>query len=77
MSENIFKTLPDDEKPYWHSHQHEVASGLLCAIAVSGPAGTAAKAATNVPGVAPHGGLPDEIEKGPMMELYKTYGKTM
>ncbi|CAO1633297.1 unnamed protein product [Sympodiomycopsis kandeliae] len=77
ISESKFKNLPAEEKPYWHSHQHEVASGLLCAIAVSGPAGAAAKAATNVPGVANNGGLPDEIEKGPMQELYKTYGKTI
>lgn len=77
MTEAIFKDLPEEEKPYWHSHQHEVASGLLCAIAVSGPAGAAAKGATAVPGIAPHGGLPDEIEKGPMKELYKTYGKTI
>lgn len=24
-----FQALPEDEKPYWHSHQYEVCSGLL------------------------------------------------
>jgi len=31
ISEKIFKTLPDDEKKYWHSHIFEVKSGgILC-----------------------------------------------
>lgn len=77
VTEEKFKSLPAQEKPYWHSHKHEVASGLLCALNVAGPAGVAANAATKLPGVAPHGGLPDELEKGPMMEIYKMYGKTV
>jgi hypothetical protein len=31
VSENLFKTLPPDEKKLWHSHQHEVSSGSLIA----------------------------------------------
>jgi hypothetical protein len=29
VSERIFKTLPDAEKPLWHSHRHETTSGEL------------------------------------------------
>jgi len=29
VSERIFKSLPDDEKPLWHSHRHETTSGEL------------------------------------------------
>ena len=29
ISGSQFEALPDDEKPYWHSHQYEVCSGLL------------------------------------------------
>ena len=29
VSEKIFKTLPEDEKPLWHSHRHETTSGEL------------------------------------------------
>jgi hypothetical protein len=76
ISERLFETLPMEERHFWHSHKHEVASGLLCAMAVASPAGAAAKLASNyVPGVA--AGMPDEVEKGPLSQLYKTYGKTM
>ncbi|XP_047312240.1 oil body-associated protein 1A-like [Impatiens glandulifera] len=29
VTENIFMTLPDEEKPMWHSHAYEVKSGVL------------------------------------------------
>ena len=29
VSERVFKTLPEDEKPLWHSHRHETTSGEL------------------------------------------------
>ena len=29
VSEKIFQTLSDDEKPLWHSHRHETTSGEL------------------------------------------------
>lgn len=29
VSEKIFQTLPNDEKPLWHSHRHETTSGEL------------------------------------------------
>ena len=31
ISEQLFKTLPEDEKTLWHSHVHEVKSGQLVA----------------------------------------------
>ena len=31
ISERLFKTLPPEEKKYWHSHQYEVKSGSLIA----------------------------------------------
>lgn len=29
VSEKLFQTLPEDEKPLWHSHRHETTSGEL------------------------------------------------
>ncbi|XP_072950598.1 oil body-associated protein 1A-like [Typha angustifolia] len=29
VSEELFLTLPDEEKPLWHSHEYEVRSGVL------------------------------------------------
>ncbi|MES2707041.1 MAG: OBAP family protein [Verrucomicrobiota bacterium] len=34
ISEKTFKTLPGDEKKYWHSHKYEVLSGQLIAPGV-------------------------------------------
>ena len=31
ISERVFDSLPDDEKPYWHPHNYEILSGQLCA----------------------------------------------
>jgi len=31
ISEELFKTLPEEEKRLWHSHRHEVMSGQLVA----------------------------------------------
>ncbi|POP40902.1 DUF1264 domain-containing protein [Superficieibacter electus] len=31
ISERLFRTLPAEEKPYWHSHRYEVKSGSLVA----------------------------------------------
>src|SRR3954467_1445909 len=31
VSERLFDTLPEDEKPYWHPHNFEILSGQLCA----------------------------------------------
>ena len=28
ISERLFKSLPEEEKKYWHSHKYEVESGL-------------------------------------------------
>jgi hypothetical protein len=34
LSERLFKTLPEEEKKYWHSHSYEVSSGTLIAPGV-------------------------------------------
>jgi Protein of unknown function (DUF1264) len=34
ISDRLFKTLPEDEKIYWHSHRYEVSSGTLIAPGV-------------------------------------------
>src|SRR3954468_12580474 len=31
VSERLFDTLPEDEKPYWHPHNYEILSGQLTA----------------------------------------------
>ena len=31
VSERLFKSLPEEEKKFWHSHRHEVKSGTLIA----------------------------------------------
>ncbi|PTL83217.1 OBAP family protein [Vitiosangium sp. GDMCC 1.1324] len=31
ISERLYDTLPEDEKPYWHPHNHEILSGQLVA----------------------------------------------
>ncbi|HXV94186.1 MAG TPA: OBAP family protein [Pseudonocardia sp.] len=38
VSEHLFGTLPDDEKPYWHPHNFEVLSGTLMAPGLPEPA---------------------------------------
>ncbi|KAM7486725.1 hypothetical protein LguiA_002734 [Lonicera macranthoides] len=37
VSETLFLTLPDEEKPMWHSHDYEVKSGVLFMPGVPGP----------------------------------------
>lgn len=37
VSENLFLTLPDKEKPLWHSHEYEVKGGYLFMPGVPGP----------------------------------------
>lgn len=41
VSERVFRTLPDDEKRLWHSHNYEVKSGELIAPGVPEVAGHA------------------------------------
>ncbi len=41
VSERVFKTLPDDERRLWHSHNYEVKSGELIAPGVPEVAGHA------------------------------------
>lgn len=37
LSENLFMTLPDEEKKLWHTHLYEVKSGVLFMPGVPGP----------------------------------------
>lgn len=37
VSEELFLTLPDEEKPMWHSHEFEVKGGYLFMPGVPGP----------------------------------------
>ncbi|XP_057504606.1 oil body-associated protein 1A-like [Actinidia eriantha] len=37
ISEELFLTLPDAEKPLWHTHEYEVKSGVLFIPGVPGP----------------------------------------
>ncbi|KAL7251078.1 hypothetical protein ACSBR1_012997 [Camellia fascicularis] len=37
ISEELFLTLPDEEKPLWHTHEYEVKSGVLFMPGVPGP----------------------------------------
>ncbi|KAL6000530.1 Oil body-associated protein 1A [Asimina triloba] len=39
VSEGLFLSLPDNEKPLWHSHEYEVKSGILFMPGVPGPIG--------------------------------------
>ncbi|KAI0374967.1 DUF1264-domain-containing protein [Pilatotrama ljubarskyi] len=61
VSEKIFTSLPQEEKKFWHSHKYEVESGLL-QLATKGL----------VPAPAA-----DAAEQPAMLELQKTYGKTI
>ncbi|EJF65924.1 hypothetical protein DICSQDRAFT_143283 [Dichomitus squalens LYAD-421 SS1] len=61
ISEKIFESLPVDEKKFWHSHKYEVESGLLQLAPKS-----------FVPGAAI-----DLAEQPAMIQLQKTYGKTI
>ncbi|EJD06855.1 DUF1264-domain-containing protein [Fomitiporia mediterranea MF3/22] len=61
VSEKIFESLPQEEKKYWHSHKYEIESGLL-----------QLQAKDLVPGT-----IVDLAEQPAMLELHKTYGKTI
>ncbi|BGP37316.1 hypothetical protein JCM10450v2_001225 [Rhodotorula kratochvilovae] len=60
-SEAVFKTLPAEEKKYWHSHKYEVESGQLVL-----------RSKNWVPLAAE-----DLAEQPTMQELHTTYGKTI
>lgn len=38
ISEKLFKTLPENEKKYWHPHNYEILSGQLVAPGIPAPA---------------------------------------
>ncbi|WVQ69164.1 uncharacterized protein L199_007379 [Kwoniella botswanensis] len=60
IPEDVFITLPEDEKKYWHSHKYEVDSGML----MLGTKSLVPNAMTDV------------AERPAMLELHRTYGKT-
>lgn len=37
LSERLFRTLPDEERKLWHSHQYEISSGMLIAPGIPEP----------------------------------------
>ncbi|GJE86935.1 DUF1264-domain-containing protein [Phanerochaete sordida] len=61
ITEQLFNDLPEDEKNYWHSHKYEVESGMLQLQVKSGVPQAAA----------------DVAEQPAMLELQRTYGKTI
>ncbi|KAJ8598004.1 DUF1264-domain-containing protein [Rhizopogon salebrosus TDB-379] len=61
VSERVFKSLPEEEKKYWHSHKYEVESGILY---------------METKGMVPNV-VNDTAEKPAMLELHQTYGKTI
>ncbi|KAL9934902.1 hypothetical protein V8E36_005978 [Tilletia maclaganii] len=77
LNETDFLALPEDEKRFWHSHQHEIESGLLCALGVGGLVGAVAGGvATALPSsLNPGGGIPDAVERAYLEPLLKMYGK--
>ncbi|CAD6926175.1 unnamed protein product [Tilletia caries] len=74
IEQEDFEALDADEKRYWHSHHHEIESGLLCALAVGGVMGAAAGAASAV-AVHSSGGMLDSMERPYLEHVYKMYGK--
>jgi len=60
VSDKVFKTFPEEEKRYWHSHHYEVKSGMLIAPFPSAVPATIANYA----------------EHKAMEKLVTTYGKT-
>ncbi|KAH9842577.1 DUF1264-domain-containing protein [Rhodofomes roseus] len=61
VSETLFDGLPAAEKPLWHSHKYEVESGLLQMHA---------RAPLN-------GAVTDLAEQPAILEIQRTYGKTI
>jgi len=61
VSEAIFRSLPAEEKRYWHSHKFEVESGML--VLPTKPL---------VPAL-----VTDAAEQPAMLEIRKLYGKTI
>jgi hypothetical protein len=60
ISETLFKSLPEKEKKFWHSHKYEVQSGMLCMTGKS-----------MVPDA-----VTSSAEKPALEILVNTYGKT-
>ncbi|TKY87085.1 hypothetical protein EX895_003762 [Sporisorium graminicola] len=87
IPEEVFLTLPDEEKPFWHSHVYEVMSGSLILIglragAVAEAAVSAAKSAEDaihaLAGEGATGGaVPDAAELAALNKVRKLYGKAI
>ena len=79
ISERLFRSLPEDEQIYWHSHATDIKSGthnichffLLCSL-VRCVFTTRLLAAASF--IAP--GLPETMQRPLAQELANTYGKT-
>ena len=61
VSEKLFDALPADEKRLWHSHKYEVESGILQMQANKQL----------------NGAVTDVAEQPAMLEIQRTYGKTI
>eukprot|EP01133_Synstelium_polycarpum_P014955 gene14955-17682_t len=60
ISENLFSTLPDEERKYWHSHMYDVENGLV-----------AMTPKALVPNI-----ITAQVEAPAMKVFVNTYGKT-
>lgn len=61
VSERVFDTLPEEEKKFWHSHKFEVESGYM-----------QMQTKDIIPGA-----VTDIAEQPAILEIHKTYGKTI
>ncbi|GAA98192.1 uncharacterized protein L969DRAFT_93200 [Mixia osmundae IAM 14324] len=61
VSADVYKTLDDEEKKYWHSHKYEVESGMLVVASKKDQEGP----------------INATVEKTVMVALHETFGKTI
>lgn len=80
VSEDVFKTLDDEEKKLWHSHKYEIESGMFSRSSFSWrpvsndrvcPGILTMIAKQGIPG-----GVDDLLEMPALKDLHTTYGKT-
>lgn len=76
ISEKLFEGLSSDEKRYWHSHKHEVESGMLKLGTKSLVPSESLFHTSRVKG-SQVDVMHDMSERPAMIELHRTYGKTI
>lgn len=77
ISEKVFEGLPMAEREYWHSHKHEVESGMLKLGMKSVVPGEHGASPLSRRRLTPVGMMDDMAERPAMLELHRTYGKTI